>query len=214
MSREVVVPPARLERWFTGFVERNGALDAITSSAQSTTVTTIRGAIAVLPERSINAPTLPDLVSALLTAGTAVIVLVRRGGYGIARVAYSGGAHEVIASKTGTRYVQGRTAAGGQSQQRFARRRANQATALTGAATAAARTVLGDDPAPVDLLVTGGDQPLIAETLAARPLQLLRATRAVHVQVGEPRRRTVDEAIEAARSVRILVTNAPTLEDP
>lgn len=49
----------------------------------------------------------------------------------------------LVTSKVGSWYVQGRTAAGGQSQQRFARRRANQATAAAGkAADLAARLLL------------------------------------------------------------------------
>ena len=55
------------------------------------------------------------------------IILVRRGGYAVGVV--SGG--KVSASKSGSRYVQSRSAAGGSSQQRFARRRENQANALT-----------------------------------------------------------------------------------
>ena len=214
MTREVVVAPGRLAKWLSGFVRRNGTVAAITASSGSTTITTRLGAQAVVADRAVCAGTLPELLEALLGSGTAVVVLVRRGGFSIARAVYSGDAHQVVASKSGTRYVQGRTAAGGQSQQRFARRRANQTAALTEAATAAARAVLGDDPAPVDLLVTGGDQPLVQNVLAAWPMHRLSAARTVHVQVGEPRRRTVDEALETARSVRILVTNAEPREDP
>lgn len=208
MTREVVVPPERLQRWFVGFVERNGEVVQTTSDGSSSTVTTVRGGRAVLPDRAVDAQTLPELISELLGPGHAVVVLVRRGGFSVARAAYAGAGHDVLASKTGTRYVQGRTAAGGQSQQRFARRRANQATALAAAAAAAARTALGDDPAPVNLLVTGGDLPLLQDVLTSDPLQRVSAARTVHVQVGEPRRRTIDEALVAARSVRILVRNA------
>lgn len=208
MSRDVLVPPERLERWFAGFVARNGAVAEIRSTARTIIVSTVRGGTATLENRSTDAESVTDLVRELLGSGTAAVVLVRRGGYSIARARYSGADDEVIASKTGTRYVQGRTAAGGQSQQRFARRRANQAAALSGAAAAAARTVLGDDPAPVDLLVTGGDQQLVAEVLAAHPLQRLSAAHTSHVPVGEPRRRSIDEALRTARSVRIGVRNA------
>ncbi|MGL5852830.1 MAG: Vms1/Ankzf1 family peptidyl-tRNA hydrolase, partial [Phycicoccus sp.] len=67
------------------------------------------------------------------------LVLVRRGGYAVGVAA--GG--RLATHKVGTRYVQSRTAAGGWSQQRFARRRANQADELVGAtADVAARIVL------------------------------------------------------------------------
>ncbi len=67
------------------------------------------------------------------------IILVRRGGYAV------GLAHgdRLTAHKVGTRYVQSRTAAGGWSQQRFARRRANQADGLVGAVAEHAVRLLG-----------------------------------------------------------------------
>ena len=46
-------------------------------------------------------------------------------------------------SKVGQRHVQGRTKAGGQSQQRFARRRDNQARAAYEAAAEHAARILG-----------------------------------------------------------------------
>ena len=58
----------------------------------------------------------------------------------------------LTAHKVGTRYVQSRTAAGGWSQQRFARRRANQADGLVGAAVEhAVRLLTGIRPAGVVL---------------------------------------------------------------
>ena len=56
------------------------------------------------------------------------VVLVRRGGYAVGVAS----GDRLTAHKVGTRYVQSRTAAGGWSQQRFARRRANQADGLVG----------------------------------------------------------------------------------
>ena len=57
------------------------------------------------------------------------VLLLRRGGYAVALAAEDG----LLAHKVGSRHVQSRTAAGGWSQQRFARRRGNQADALVGA---------------------------------------------------------------------------------
>ena len=51
------------------------------------------------------------------------VLLVRKGGFAVARLA----GEQLVESKVGQRHVQGRTKAGGQSQQRFARRRDNQA---------------------------------------------------------------------------------------
>ena len=106
------------------------------------------------------------------------LILVRRGGYavGLAR----GGV--LVSSKVGRRRVQGRTAAGGWSQQRFARRRVNQAAEVVDAVAGhAARLLVGEHhgiheqhgiPAA---LVLGGDRTLCAEVLAAPALAALRA---------------------------------------
>src|SRR5205807_4233163 len=97
---------------------------------------------------------LDDLVAQSLAERRIGLLLARRGGVAVGIAA--GDALEV--SKVDSRYVQGRTAAGGWSQQRFARRRENQArAAATDAADLAVRLLL---PA-VDRLaavVTGGDR--------------------------------------------------------
>ena len=71
---------------------------------------------------------------------------------------------EVEESKVGQRHVQGRTKAGGQSQQRFARRRDNQARqAYEAAAEHAARILTGRMP-----VVTGGDHAAVEAVLSDR----------------------------------------------
>ena len=70
---------------------------------------------------------------------------------------------QVVGSKVGQRHVQGRTKAGGQSQQRFARRRDNQARqAYEAAADHAARVLAG----PLDALVCGGDRSAVEAVLS------------------------------------------------
>lgn len=212
MSREITVAPERLARWFAGFVERNGEMRSIEAADGRTVVTTVRGGRAVVIERAVPAADLAELCAMLLPSAAAAVLLIRRGGYAIARAQYHGAGHEVLASKTGRRYVQGRTAAGGQSQQRYARRRANQADALVGEAADAARRVLGDRPGAVDLLVTGGDPRLVEDALTRAPFTALQWTQRRHVEVGEPRRVDVDHAVQVARSVRIQVHNADPKE--
>lgn len=213
MTREVLVPIARLQRWFDGFVSRNGTIASINSSEEGVSVRTDRGAVARLPDHTPEADNLAQLVDAMTRGGLAVVVLVRRGGFSVAMVEYAGTGHEVRASKTGTRYVQGRTAAGGQSQQRFARRRKNQADGLVDAAVAAASRVLDGSPRAVDLLVTGGDTGLLRAMLEQEPLRSIRAQRTVHVATGEPRRASIDDAVLSARAIRIVVSNAPSQEN-
>ena len=74
--------------------------------------------------------------AAAVAPGRWGVLLVRKGGFAVARLAGA----EMVEHKIGQRHVQGRTKAGGQSQQRFARRRDNQARqAYEAAADHAAR---------------------------------------------------------------------------
>ncbi len=127
------------------------------------------------------------------------MLLVRKGGFAVARLE----GDQLVESKVGQRHVQGRTKAGGQSQQRFARRRDNQARqAYEAAAEHAARILAG-----VPLIVTGGDHAAVEAVLADRRL----AGRHVvppFLAVPDPRRSVLEQAILDAGSVRIAVVNA------
>lgn len=131
-------------------------------------------------------------------------VLVRRGGYAVAVV--SGGA--VVASKTGTRHVQSRTAAGGWSQQRFARRRANQADALVEAVAEHAGRIFADHR--IEYVAPGGDRTL-AELVLAEPVlkQYSAMPRLPFLDVPDPRAAVLKKAAAELCSVRILVTDPP-----
>jgi hypothetical protein len=131
------------------------------------------------------------------------VLVVRRGGYAAAVLA--GG--EVVASKVGRRHVQGRTAAGGWSQQRFARRRAKQTAELADASAAVAARVVAS--ADVDWLVTGGDRPLVDGVLAEPALRRLAGLpRGPHLTVGDPNGAYV-------RTLPVVVTRVRvTLREP
>src|SRR5450631_1970061 len=89
---------------------------------------------------------------------TVAVLLVRLGGYAVG--VFSGSPPRLEASKVGTRLVHGRSAAGGWSQHRFARRRENQAaTARQAAADTAARIFT---PYQLDAVVLGGDKRSVA----------------------------------------------------
>ena len=90
------------------------------------------------------------------------VLLVRKGGFAVARLERE----RTVESKVGQRHVQGRTKAGGQSQQRFARRRDNQARAAYEAAAEHAARIL----AGVRLVVTGGDHAAVEAVLTDRRL--------------------------------------------
>ena len=132
-------------------------------------------------------------------------MLVRRGGYSVAVV--SGGA--VLASKTGTRHVQSRTAAGGWSQQRFARRRANQADALVEAVAEHAARIFAEHR--IEYLAPGGDRTLAEQVLAEPVLKQYAALpRLAFLDVPDPRAAVLKKAAADLCAVRILVTDPPS----
>ena len=141
-----------------------------------------------------------------------LVVLVRRGGYAVALVGPDGALER---HKVGTRHVQSRTAAGGWSQQRFARRRGNQADALVEAVAGHTSRLLeeasaarGDAP---EGLVLGGDRSLadaVLEELPAATASVRGLPRRVLWDLPDPRRRVLDDAVRRGRAVRVEVHNA------
>ncbi|KGN38744.1 acVLRF1 family peptidyl-tRNA hydrolase [Knoellia subterranea] len=132
------------------------------------------------------------------------VLLIRRGGYAVAHV--SGSA--LVAHKVGTRHVQSRTAAGGWSQQRFARRRGNQADELVRAvAEHLLRTVPDGIP---DGLVVGGDKTLVRDVLSDPRLATLRdLARREFYDIADPRRAVLDEVVRRARAVQVSIDDGP-----
>ena len=130
MTREVAVPAERLARWLAGFAERHGGA-ATTTGPDVVHLVGADGAQAWL---DVPFPPLEgDFVAHVLRPRRVGVLLVRRGGYAVGVFA----GVDLVASKVGSSYVQGTTKAGGWSQQRFARRRANQASAAFGEEAAA-----------------------------------------------------------------------------
>ncbi len=208
-GRWVEVAPERLARWLAGFAERHGAL-TWTAADDVVTVVAADGARAecVVPFPPLVRAASEPVEYAGLVGHAAVdrrvgVLLVRRGGY--AAGVFLGSALE--SSKVGSSYVQGRTAAGGWSQQRFARRREKQTDELsTAAADVAARLLIDPDPS---WLATGGDRALLERVLADPRLAVLAGLpRAAHLAVGDPR-------ADLVRSLPDLLTRIPvTVTDP
>lgn len=129
------------------------------------------------------------------------VALVRRGGYAVALAGPDG----LLAHKVGSRHVQSRTAAGGWSQQRFARRRGNQADALVGAVQDHLVRILDGQPEPVALLV-GGDKALAADVLAdPRLTHLTTLPQRAAYAIADPNRAVLDATIATARKVRVTI---------
>lgn len=130
------------------------------------------------------------------------LVLVRRGGYAVGAAVGA----ELTAHHCGTRYVQSRTAAGGWSQQRFARRRGNQADALVGSVVDRARAMLGG--VRLDALVAGGDKALVRQVLEDSRLRALAALprREFH-DIPDPRFVVLQRVLRRGRAVQIRLTD-------
>ena len=130
------------------------------------------------------------------------MLLVRKGGFAVARLT----AGAVVDSKVGRRHVQGRTKAGGQSQQRFARRRDNQAREAYEAAAEHTHRLLS--PYPLRALVVGGDRSAVDAVLTDPRLAKLAKVRVdPWLAVPDPRRGVLDQAVVDAQSVAITLTD-------
>ncbi|UFU07273.1 acVLRF1 family peptidyl-tRNA hydrolase [Ruania halotolerans] len=203
MEHRIDVAAARLPGWLTRFGERHPetVMDIVDTSVLVQAPDGATARITAWPSQP------PAEVEALQdwVAGPAQIglILVRRGGWsvGVAREA------ELTAHRTGRRYVQSRTAAGGWSQQRFARRRGNQADALVGHVAEAVATML---PADAGGVVLGGDRALAAAVLDDLPAHtgqpaLRDLPRREFYDLPDPRLTVLRTALARARSAQICV---------
>ena len=170
-ERVVTVPRERLTRWVTGFADRHGAPVA-TGDAAVVVLESPDGARAeiAVPFPPLAGPgDLPGLLAHVARDRRVGILLVRKGGYA---VGVADGVR-LVSSKIGSGYVQGRTKAGGWSQQRYARRRDNQAAKLYDGAAEVAVALLASES--LEAVVTGGDKPAVAAVLADPRLAALES---------------------------------------
>jgi hypothetical protein len=214
-GRWVDVDPERIAGWVDGFAQRHGAIE----SSWSPEVVTIVARDGAVAELQVPFPPLPPIASPpagddadpiigfVAHAGRDRVVgvlLVRRGGY--AAGVFQGG--RLVASKVGSRHVQGRSAAGGWSQQRFARRRAGQATVALSAAADVAAGLLIPYAGRLDGVVLGGDRASVATVLDDPRLARLRSLpRGPHLDVPDPRLVVLQRAARQFRAVRIRVVD-------
>ncbi|MFA6300227.1 MAG: acVLRF1 family peptidyl-tRNA hydrolase [Nocardioides sp.] len=202
----VLVPAERLERWVTNFQGRHGdtalavAGGSLTGLAADGSTFTARLPFAATYAGVPDAAAFAAAVTEPVEWG---VLLVRKGGFAVARLA----GDEIVESKVGQRHVQGRTKAGGQSQQRFARRRDNQARQAYEAAADHAARILDGLGRRGAVVVTGGDHPAVHEVLADPRLTGLVVVDP-WLAVPDPRRGVLEEAVHDACSVGVDVTNA------
>jgi Actinobacteria/chloroflexi VLRF1 release factor len=234
--RHIEVDPERIVKWVNGFADRHGELHGIagvsawSAAHSSVALTAADGATAVLEpfvpsdtgSVSVGADGAPadggsragpgalEGLAGWATPPLALgLILVRRGGYGVGL----GHGPELVSHKVGTRYVQSRTAAGGWSQHRFARRRDNQADALVVSVVEHARRVVL--ASPTSALIVGGDKSLVRDVLAdPRLSRLVKLPRRELFDLPDPRLVVLKQALRRGRAVRILLSEPVATPGP
>jgi hypothetical protein len=250
-GRHIDVSPERIAGWLSGFAERHGPLHATRRGPGEIRFQAADGAYAdcavpfppfpwpaaepasgarrdgAAPQRECGgraetATGEPGKVAAALARHAAAerrvgVLLVRLGGY--AAGVFDG--TTLVASKVGSRLVHGRSAAGGTSQRRFARRRDHQARqALQAAADNAVRVLapyaadrdpaVGPDrPSPEPALaglVCGGDRTAVEALRRDRRLAALFAYETgPFLTVPDPRLAVLKDTPRRFRAVTIRV---------
>lgn len=208
-ARQVTVAAERLRRWLDGFAERHGTVHADFPAPTGRPAGPPAGTDTVHLEGADGAQAwievpFPPLVGATLDAlvdhvelpRRIGVLLVRRAGYAAGLFAGA----QLLTSKVGSTYVQGTTKAGGWSQQRYARRRANQADAAFADAADAAARILGGSA--LDALVAGGDRDAVRSVLADKRLSHLTPT-GPWLQVKDPKLRILEATPAQFRAVRV-----------
>jgi hypothetical protein len=231
-ARWIDVAPERFPGWIASFGDRHGVVTVQSASADAGTGPGEAVAAAAEPGAAVvfaaadgavarchapfpPAPALgaaPDpgegarVIAAHAAADRTVgVLLVRLGGY--AAGVFAGAPPRLAASKVGSRLVHGRSAAGGQSQQRFARRREKQAAEALAAAADTAAGVFGRYGRRLDALVLGGDRRAVA---GLRDDPRLRGYFSVAVErfltVPDPRLAVLRETPRKFRAIRVQLT--------
>jgi hypothetical protein len=221
-SRWIEVSPERFAGWIAGFADRHGGPLSIEATPDVVWFRGTDGAVAAchppfppLPAAAPDDPP-PGTVRAVVRQAhriaahaaadrTVGVLLVRLGGY--AAGVFTGAPPRLADSKVGSRLVHGRSAAGGQSQHRFARRREKQATEALAAAADTAVRVFGRYPAKLDAVVLGGDRRALAGLRADPRLRpYLELSTGRFLTVPDPRLVVLQDTPRLFRAIRIQLT--------
>lgn len=210
LPRRIDVAPSRFPGWIESFGQRHGV---VTAQATDVLLTFIAadGAMAAcrvpFPPLAQAEGDADDLAKQLVEHATASrtvgVLLVRLGGY--AAGVFTGPEPALAASKVGSRLVHGRSAAGGQSQQRFARRRENQARQAMTAAADTAAAVFG--PYQLDALVLGGDKRAFGSIRTdVRLAPFFEVAVDAFLTVPDPRLTVLKDTPRLFRAIKITLT--------
>ncbi len=222
-SRTTLVSADRLPGWAARFAAAHGALrcdqhdDGLHLSAADGSTALLQSPWPPAGRPGRGATELERLASLAAQSRTVAVVLIRRGGYalGLCR----DGA--VLVSKSGSGFSQSRSGAGGSSQQRFARRRANQADAMLERVAEHAQLLFGPQrPGPgagadttnigrAEYLVLGGDRALTSLLMAEpRAGFLARLPQLRFLDVPDPKTAVLKSAAREVQAIRIRVTDS------
>ena len=200
----MTVSPERLQRWLDGFAARHGAVTR-TFDERVVRLVAEDGAVA---EVEVPFPPLEGgLLEHVLRDRRVGVLLVRLGG--CACGVFAG--PRLVSSKITTRQVHGRIAAGGQSQQRFSRRRDGQVRVMLQASADTAVRVLLPEAGALDALIVGGERTAVEEVLEDRRLAPLRPLVTGRLLDGpDPRQKVLEASYDQVRAVWIRVVDPVT----
>ena len=200
-GRWVTTSPERLQRWLDGFASRHGP---VVRDVDERTVR-LSAEDGALAELEVPFPPLTGaLVEHVLRDRRVGVLLARLGG--CACGVFDG--PRLVASKVTTRQVHGRSAAGGQSQQRFARRREGQVRVALDAFADTAVRVLLPEAARLDAVVTGGERTAVETVLGDSRLAPLRPLLTGRLLDGpDPRLAVLEASYVQMRAVWIRVVD-------
>ena len=202
------IPPERLERWLDRWVELHGEIAGRQQGPERLTLTAADGAVLECdpPFPPLTGKGVEGLLAHVRRDRVVAVLLVRLGGHAVG--VFDGDRLDV--SKVGSRQVHGRSAAGGWSQQRFARRREGQVRVALAAAADLAATLLVPVAATLDAVVLGGDRRSVDTVLADVRLAPLRPLVVPPLlDVPDPRKTVLDSAPARFRAVRIVLVDPP-----
>ncbi|MGL5406640.1 MAG: acVLRF1 family peptidyl-tRNA hydrolase [Propionibacteriaceae bacterium] len=210
-DRIVQIPDERVTTWIRNFSDRHG-IPSYEPADTSLTLLAPDGAqarllVPWLPWQPHRDP-LAAFLEHLKTSRRFGVIIARKQAHAVGIIE----GKTIIASTNDRHYVQGRTKAGGWSQQRYARRRENQAKAAFQDAADDVVNLLLPAIDALDWLVTGGEQQAIQAVLAdprlQRQLADLRQKSPQRVwPMPDPRRATLLDFATIFQSIPIELNN-------